>query len=365
MKVQGGAQQAAIAPEAVETVHIPYTLPVLQNREEEAVLTVQFVLKESAVWAEKGHELAFEQFVLPAPVAEPIVSVVSGSDAKVQVNEEATAIVVSGDRFSLQIDKTNGSLVSYKWNGAERLSSGLIPNFWRAYTDNDRGNKHHERCATWRDAGEGRLLRGIDYEVSAGKVTVRVSYSLPTTAISLLSIVYTINGAGVVDVYEELQPGAGLPEIPEVGVMFHMPAAFDQISWYGKGPDETYWDRQTGGKLGLYSGKVQDQLVPYIRPQECGNKMEVRHATVTNSQGEGLLLKGAPSFELNVLSYTPAELEAHDHYYKLPVSNKTVVRVNHKQMGVGGNDSWGQLPEKEYILFANRTYLHRFTFQGI
>jgi beta-galactosidase len=192
-----------------------------------------------------------------------------------------------------------------------------------------------------------------------------VQYSLPTTATSLLSMIYTVSGDGEVNVYEELQPGAGLPEIPEIGILFQMPAEYDQVSWYGKGPDETYWDRQTGGKLGRYAGKVRDQMVSYIRPQECGNKMDVRHAAVTNALGEGLVLKGAPHFELNVLPYTPSELEAHDHIHLLPVSDKTVVRVNHKQTGVGGNDSWGQRPEKEYILYANQVYTHRFSLQGI
>ncbi|WP_424767382.1 hypothetical protein [Paenibacillus sp. sgz302251] len=159
--------------------------------------------------------------------------------------------------------------------------------------------------------------------------TERVHYSLLTTAESLLLIIYTVHGSGEVEVYQELRPRAG--------------------------PDETYWDRQTGGKLGVYTGKVQEQMVPYIRPQECGNKMDVRRATITNAQGEGILLKGAPYFEL----------EAHDHIHLLPTSDKTVVRDNHKQMGVGGYDSWGQRPEKEYMLYANRVYSHRFTLQGM
>ncbi|MNR51350.1 Beta-galactosidase [compost metagenome] len=93
--------------------------------------------------------------------------------------------------------------------------------------------------------------------------------------------------------------------------------------------------------------------------------MDVRHALVTNDKGEGLVLRGAPQFELNVLPYTPSELEANDHLHLLPESDKTVVRVNHKQMGIGGHDSWGQLPEKEYILYANQVYTHRFTIQGV
>ncbi|MDQ8732959.1 glycoside hydrolase family 2 TIM barrel-domain containing protein [Paenibacillus sp. LHD-38] len=361
--VEAGKLEAATQPEAEETLAIPYTLPLLTRAEDEAVLTVQLLLKEQTLWAEAGHEIAFEQFVLPAPVKLFIGS--GAAKPAIQAEQTAEGLLVRGRSFTAKFDLSNGSLASYKWKGTERLSKGLTPNFWRAYTDNDRGNKQHERCATWRDAGAERILRAITWEAQESSLTIRVQFSLPTTSVSLLSLIYTVNGDGEISVYEELQPGAGLPEIPEVGMLFHMPAAFDQVSWYGKGPDETYWDRQTGGKLGLYGGKVRDQLVPYIRPQECGNKMDVRHAAVTNAQGEGLVLRGEPHFELNVLPYTPSELEAHDHIYLLPESDKTVVRVNHKQTGVGGHDSWGQRPEKEYILYANQVYTHRFSIQGI
>lgn len=361
--VETGTVEASAAPEAEETLTIPYVLPLLSDAKEEAVLTVQLLLKEQTLWAEAGHEIAFEQFVLPAPV-KPIIGRTAAKPA-IKVEETAQALLLSGESFTAQFDLINGSLASYTWNGSERLLQGLTPNFWRAYTDNDRGNQQQVRCATWREAGAERELRAMSWEVEASCVTVRVQYSLPTTAVSLLSIMYTVTGDGEVNVFEELQPGEGLPEIPEVGILFQMPQQFDQVSWYGKGPDETYWDRQTGGKRGRYTGKVQDQMVSYIRPQECGNKMDVRHAAVTNAQGEGLVLKGAPHFELNVLPYTPSELEAHDHIHLLPVSDKTVVRVNHKQMGVGGHDSWGQRPEKQYTLYANQVYMHRFSLQGI
>lgn len=361
--VQSGTVDAGTAPETEETVTIPYTLPQLSSQADEAVLTVQLLLKANNIWAEAGHEIAFEQFILPTP----IVSVIERVAAKppIEVEETNDAIAVAGQSFTAKFDKKNGGLVSYAWNGTELLSHELAPNFWRAYTDNDRGNKQHERCATWREAGAERVLRGISYEVEASTLTLQTNYSLPTTSESLLSILYKVSGDGEISVFEQLQPGADLPEIPEVGILFHMPSQFNEVSWYGKGPDETYFDRQTGGKLGIYSGKVQDQMVPYIRPQECGNKMDVRHAEIRNTQGHGLVLKGSPYFELNVLPYTPFELEAHDHIHMLPISEKTVVRVNHKQMGVGGHDSWGQRPEKEHMLFANRVYTHSFSFQGI
>ena len=147
--------------------------------------------------------------------------------------------------------------------------------------------------------------------------------------------------------------------------MLILDGSFDELEWYGKGPHESYWDRQKGAKLGLYSGKVADQFVPYIRPQECGNKMQVRRASLTNAAGAGLEIIGKPQFELNALPYTPFELEANDHVYKLPPSNKTVVRINYKQMGVGGDDSWGSKPHPQYMLQANREFEFTFTLKAI
>jgi len=196
-------------------------------------------------------------------------------------------------------------------------------------------------------------------------VIVHVRYILPTTTVSQCELRYTVKGTGEIEVYEQLTPGENLPEIPEIGVMLVMDGSFDSLEWYGKGPHESYWDRQTGAKLGLYKSKVADQFVPYIRPQECGNKMGVRQASVANAQGTGLAIIGAPEVELNVLPYTPSELESHDHVYKLPASGRTVIRINHRQMGVGGDDSWGARTHPEFLLHANKTYAFSFTLKGI
>jgi beta-galactosidase len=144
-----------------------------------------------------------------------------------------------------------------------------------------------------------------------------------------------------------------------------LPASFDQLEWYGKGPHENYWDRNLGAKLDLYQGSVKDQLVPYLRPQECGNKTEVRWAKIVDIKGVGLFLHGDPHLEMNALSYTPFELEAADHQYKLPDSDQVALRINYKQMGVGGDDTWGARTHSEFTLPANRNYEYTFSIQGM
>jgi len=139
-----------------------------------------------------------------------------------------------------------------------------------------------------------------------------------------------------------------------------MPVSFENVEWYGKGPHENYIDREKGAKIGKYCGKVSKQYTPYLKPQECGNKIGVRWAKIYGEDGTGLKITGMPTIEFNALPYLPEELEQASHMYKLPESDKTVVRVNFKQMGVGGDDSWGQKTHPEFTLYADQTYKYSY-----
>lgn len=362
--VAEGVKGVDIAPGDTESVNISDVLKACTGGKsnDEYVVTLSFVLKQAQPWADKGHEVAFEQFVLPRS-AEQVVEVVA-REKPVQIAEEEQLITVSGEGFAVQFDKSTGNLTSYRFSGTEFMKQAPVPNFWRALIDNDRGNNLEERSAVWRTASTERQLQKFTWEQDEKLVKVEVQYSLATSPESSCALTYTVNGKGEVQVYQQLTPGADLPEIPEVGMMFELDGAFDRVNWYGKGPFENYIDRNTGAKIGLYSGLVKDQWVPYLRPQECGNKTEVRSASIVNSQGVGIEIQGLTKFELNVLPYTPMEIEASDHGYKLPESSKTVVRINAKQMGVGGDDSWGSKPHPEYTLYTDRSYSLGFTIKG-
>jgi beta-galactosidase len=364
--VQEGRTTLELGEGRTGEVTLPYSQPHSQSGEE-YILTVIFRLKEAAPWAEAGHEVAFEQFSLPH-TAEAPGQAGSGGNSPVQVTDTSDHLEVFGDNFTARFDKANGALVSYKVGGKELLRQGLAPNFWRASIDNDRGNKLPERCATWRSAGAERQLLQFFWKKQGGQVEVTTNYILPTTTPSFCTLAYSVRSSGEIEVRLELAPGSDLPEIPEIGVLFEMDQTFDTVAWYGKGPHETYWDRQTGAKIGLYSGKVAEQFVPYLRPQECGNKVEVRWASLTGPAQTGLKVSGPANFdtfELNALPYTASELEGAAHPYQLPASTKTVVRVNYKQMGVGGDDSWGAKTHPEYTLYANRNYAFSFVLKGL
>jgi len=391
------------APGETVQVDLSGAYPKQAAFEDEYVLTLSMELRESALWADVGYELAWAQFVLPAveagsaeiggdrlavgaanaaasSVDRDILNGVGGvpsaagdaqeadgrAAAELSVQDRSDVVEVVGAAFSVTFNKVSGVLTSYRIRGSELLREPLVPNFWRAYTDNDRGNKHHERTAMWRDAGEKRKLVRLAWdEETPGQVRIATMFLLPTVPESALTLQYTVRNTGEIEVSGCLNPGDGTPEIPEIGLMLVMDASFERLTWYGRGPHENYWDRKSGAKLGLYDGQVADQIVPYLRPQECGNKTDVRFATVADAQGSGLRIEGAPTFELNALPYKPQEMEQITHHHLLPKPDKTVVRINHLQMGVGGDDSWGARTHPEYTLFGNHSYMFSFTIKGI
>lgn len=361
-QIAHGHSVADIEPGTAGMVTLPYAWPHAAAADAEFLLTVSLVLRESAPWAEKGHEIAFEQYVLPM---EKVQSPVTLQYPELTMEEAADRLLLHGPDFSVEFSTSSGDLISYRFRNVELLHAPFVPNFWRACTDNDRGNKLPERCGTWRNAGQNRKLAALFIEKQDSRATLRAEFILPTTTPSLCKVEYRVYGDGTIQVREELHPGEGLPEIPEVGMLVPLDGAFGNLAWYGKGPHESYWDRATGAKTGLYTGTVAEQLVPYLKPQECGNKMEVRWATLTNSEGIGIRISGQPTVEVNALPYTPLELEEADHAYKLPEYGKVVLRVNHRQMGVGGDDSWGAITHPEFTLYANRSYSYSFTLKGI
>ncbi|MBS4220619.1 DUF4981 domain-containing protein [Bacillus sp. FJAT-49711] len=358
--VKTGKTDIIVQPNSIANVQLGLALGDLAASQGELILTVSCHLKEKTVWADKGHEIAFEQFMLkiPAKVEESVSEVLN-------TDEQEIDFTITGENFSILFNKKTGDLESYKVADLEMLQSPLAPNFWRAMTDNDRGNGLNERSATWREAGKNRQLKSFNVEAAEDTIDITITHEIPTYNTSTCKIQYTIKRSGTIDVNYELTPGSELPEIPEVGILFTMDPKFEDINWYGKGPHENYIDREKGAKIGLYKGKVKDQYVPYLKPQECGNKTEVRWITIKNGNGMGLKVSGHPAIEANVLPFTPFELEEASHSYKLPKSKQTVVRINTKQMGVGGDDSWGKKTHPEFTLFADQAYQYSFTLSPI
>lgn len=238
-----------------------------------------------------------------------------------------------------------------------------MPNFWRAPTDNDHGNGQHTRNQTWRDAGSRRKVTGVRVRAVRDRaVEITVTGTLPTTVESTYSTTYTVFGNGEIKVDNTLHPGApDLPYLPEVGTLLFLPRRLDRLHYYGRGPEENHWDRNTGTDVGRYASTVAGQWTPYIRPQENGNKTDVRWAALTGRDGRGLLVSGEPLLEVNASHFTPEDLSTGvRHDYQLTPRDAVVLRVNHRQMGVGGDNSWGAHTHDEFKLFADRDYAYTY-----
>ncbi|WP_340022916.1 glycoside hydrolase family 2 TIM barrel-domain containing protein [Paenibacillus sp. FSL K6-1096] len=356
------AQEGQLPLSAAPGEAAGFTVPLdssLLGTGKEAVLTVSFVQEAATSWSAAAHEIAWEQFIL-SPYIPSATPDTDGS--KLELQEQNGLLTFAGSGFALSFETATGAIVSMQSSGKELLLAPARPNFWRAVTDNDLGNKHHERCAVWKDVSYQRQLVRFSGRVEGSIGFVTADYLLDTQPQSTLRVQYELRTDGSVGIVQQLNPGSSsLPEIPEFGMAFELDSSLDTILWYGRGPHENYWDRQSGAPLGRYSGKVSEQFTNYLRPQECGNKTDVRFASVTAAgDGHGLSIEGAVPVEVNALPWTPAELEASDHGYKLPVSTCTMLRVNYKQMGVGGDDSWGAPVHEQFTLPANRPYTFQF-----
>lgn len=357
-----GREQLDVAPMAEKTITLPVELPDKAAPGVEYFLQLSFTTRERTPWADEGFEVARVQLPLdddrpgiaPVPLAEvPRLSYRSGD----------TDITVTGGGFEVVIDKSTGVITSYEAAGTKLLASGPVPNFWRAPTDNDHGNGQHTRNQTWRDAGSRRTVNEVTVRELEGRaVEIAVRGTLPTSTASAYTTTLTIFGNGEIKVDNTLAPGApALPYIPEIGTILRLPAALNQLHYYGRGPEENHWDRKDGTDVGRWSGTVAGQWSPYLRPQENGNRTDVRWAALTDRHGRGLLVSGDGLLEVNASHYTPEDLSVGvRHDYQLTPRDEVILRVNHRQMGVGGDDSWGAHTHDAYKLFADRNYAYTY-----
>lgn len=360
---QGKLADLSLAPREKRTVVVPFA-PLTPAPATEYFLELSFKLKTATPWAAAGHEVAWEQFKLP--LAAPAVASTAAAPA-LKFDEQPDRITVRGPGFSAAVDQKSGLLVSLKSGDTELLAGPLGPHFWRAPVDNDRGShmadiKPAENywnpggVGMWRKAHENFVVTSLDVtQPIPGRVQIAVVGKLPAVA-SEYRLTWTFLGTGDVLVNATWQPDAyhQLPDLPRFGMQTTLRAGFDQLTWFGKGPQETYWDRQDA-RVGLYSGRVRDQYFDYLKPQETGNKEGVRWLALTDARGVGLLAIGRPLLSANALHHTTEDLfcatQLENFYrYQLPERDTVTLNLDLHQRGLGGDDSWGALPHQQFRL---------------
>lgn len=363
---------ASIEPQTEAEISLPISVGKEMG---EYAVTVSFVLKEDTLWEKAGYEVAFGQYsyqvktkqigvqmLKDALEAAGVSGCVGEKDAVPEIVECDYNIGVRGRHFHYIFAKGGKGLVSFRFAGKELISVPPVPNFWRAATDNDNGNKMQQRYGQWKLASMYASISS--YHLKKGKeAMITYEYELPTTPKAECKVTYHVAGNGSVRVELDYQPVDGLSEMPEFGILFKVPSDYAKVTYYGFGPEENYCDRNQGAKLGIFETTAKNNMTPYLCPQESGLRTGVRYAKVTNAQGTGLCFAGN-ELDLSVLPYTPHEVENAGHHYELPEIHYTVIRVAMKQMGVGGDDSWGARTHEEYLLDVTKPLHFEFVFSG-
>lgn len=360
--------QISVPPMDRASYEVPVTLKnSMIDVEKEYCIVVSFVLKENTIWEKAGYEIAFGQHMIKKPVSE------YSCDKSVELVVGNGNILVRGENFKALFSRMNLGMVSYVYGGVEMLPNTIpLPNFWRTPTNNDSGNMMPQRYAQWKIASMYVTTRQDQrfadtsprVEKNDNNIAITYTYFMPTTPQSSCEVTYRVFGDGTIETTLSYDPVKELGDMPEFGMMFKLDADYDTVKWYGLGPQETYEDRQHGGKYGVYENKVADNIAEYLVPQESGNKCRVRYAKVMDKKGRGMLFFG-DELSFSALPYTPHELENAAHHFELPPVHYTVVRVAKKQMGVGGDDSWGSHTHPEYLLDVSEKMEFTFCFRGI
>jgi beta-galactosidase len=350
---QGAIENLDVAPGATAFLRLPLA-DIDPAPGAEYFLDLSFHTKTATELLPRGHTTAQEQLSLPVRRLAPRADL--ATMPPVSLEETAAQFTVVGNDFRFSVGRSSGTVESFVYRDRELILTGPEPNFWRAPTDNDFGNGMQLRQRMWRDAGRDRQVTRVAAErLGPESVRITVVADLPVGG-ARYETTYTVYGSSDVIVENTFRPGdRGLPDMPRFGMNMHLPVGFDRVTWYGRGPHENYWDRKTSAAVAVYEMDVMDLYHPYIRPQENGNRTDVRWIALTDNEGFGLLAVGMPLLSVSAHQFTIEDLdeglEKHNrHTFDIEPRDLISLNLDYKQMGVGGDNSWGARPHDEYTL---------------
>jgi len=358
----GTVSNANVAPLSKGILKVPFEIPQNSIAGDEFYLDMSVKVKNGSDMLPKGTEIAYGQIRLPSTGKS--VRYDRGSD-KISVSDNSSSYSISGKNFEFTIDKSTGTIKTYKYKGEILITEGPTPNFWRGYVENDNNGGGWAKAfdPSWRSAMEGARVSGIDVSNGSGSEKIIVSHlSLPKVGSTKVDITYTVHSNGSIDVEFNVDGSrAGLGNYLRVGSIMIIPKGAEKLSWYGNGPVETFNDRKTNGRMGVWESTVTDMYYPYMKADDCGNLTDIKWIAVQNeNRGLGLLITAEGTVEASALHFTPEDLMRADHPYKLKPRKETVLSVDYGSMGTG-SATCGQATLDKYRLPSGRQYNWKYT----
>jgi beta-galactosidase/beta-glucuronidase len=350
------------APGQSEQLVIPYVPPQPRGNTD-YWLRLSFTLAQATLWADAGHEVAWAQFRLPVlSLAVPPATVTHMSSLQVVDTQEELRI--SNADVDLVFSKEMGVLTRLHYGGMHLLRRGPRLNVWRAPTDNDNPTRGQKAAIRWREAGLDRLVHRVqqcDWSQPHGRAVRLVVRSRVCAADRedgfTVTYSYTIYGDGDVLLDTHVLPDLNLPPLPRIGLALALPGAFNTVAWYGRGPHESYADRKESAAVDVYWATVDELYHPYVKPQENGNRTDVRWVAFSSQDLRGLLVLGQPLLNFSAHRFTAEDLTAAQHTHELKRREEISVYLDERQSGLGGN-SCGPGTLAQYMVWPVET---RFT----
>lgn len=352
------AEDTNIAGRESGSIKVPYraSMPEEKKAGAEYYLNLSVQLKEDTEWAKAGHEVAYEQFQIPAEVTkvEPTIN------TNVTVDDSAEDVIkVSGTDFSFEVEKATGTLKNYVYKGETLLTSGPVPNYWRGILNNDNGNYD----GNWKNVNKNVTASDIAVGTNdAGQKTIRVTLASASQANLKQTMVYKVDGSGAVTVDATVDAtGTSLGRYIRIGTVMELPEGYENVEWYGNGPVEAMWDREDFATVGRYSNTVSGMFYPYLDTQDTGTVTGVKWISVTNpSAKSAMAIAATDTVEASALHFTVDDLDQAQHPYELTKLDSTILTVNYRSQGTG-NKSCGADTLSAYLLPNNKAYTYEYT----
>jgi beta-galactosidase len=357
----------AVGAQSQQAVTLGYELSRQANKE--YFVNIAFTLKQSTPGLPKGHVVARQQLAWANP--EQLSAIESKQKtSSVGVEDTSDMLILSAGDTVFAFSQHSGWIEQVSVGDTTLLMAPIKPAFWRAPTDNDFGENLPEKAKAWQHAGQHTDLHKFVYQkLENGGVSVSTEHYLEKVEGRYL-VSYELSPAGALtmDIWFYAAPHKFQSELPRLGSLLQMPREFSQVSWYGRGPHESYWDRKASAFVGQYSASVDELYFGYVRPQENGFRTDVRRALFANEQGTGMQVMGEPLFgfgaqRFDINDYDQFE-KAGKHPHELKETDRVFINIDYKQRGVGGTDSWGTPPLPKYRL-PWRDYRYQVTLKPV